>query len=586
MPQEVIDGSRTPLQFYVSPSGNDGNPGTASLPWLTVQHAADYIRGNGALSGGSWGSIIVNLAAGDYGTLALTAADSGVGRQVIYRGAGVPGSARLLGGRPVTGWTLFAGNIYRARVQDCVPQTLWENGVRARKARSPDFLDDGTHHLAQAAYKLTEGVDGSSTLLQYKAGDLAPGAWALNDAQVVIWAGGTSGGPVETDYGTDVVPITSLNLGLRRFTLAQTTRYPIYSAGAARYFIQGVLDLLDGPGQFHYDSVGQWLYYWPVATPIASQTIIIPTVQDVVTMLGADNNTRVSNVVLEGLGVEFSDFGPWYRHAYPNDGDSGEGHFYPGYDRQYTHPMARHGSIRLENADHITVSRCHVRNAGFHGIFMRQYNQGHRFVDSWIEKCALHGIYADGNYPHEGDVLKKILYQNLKLNSIGELATWGGALTLVNSGDNWAQNLDISDCTRSAIACYTYVGIAKADNYCARNRFSLFKIQRVCQDSGDTGAIYVAMTSDDTATNGVNTWDQGTIDQVSAHASMLDFAPNGIYIDGFAPGQVMSNIKVTNQAGVVISTAPSSPGGTVTNVSAVAAVSPDVGLTASFPTFA
>ena len=30
--------------YYVSPSGNDSNPGTQSAPWRTVQHAADTAR--------------------------------------------------------------------------------------------------------------------------------------------------------------------------------------------------------------------------------------------------------------------------------------------------------------------------------------------------------------------------------------------------------------------------------------------------------------------------------------------------------------------------------------------------------------
>ena len=33
-----------PESFYVSPQGNDGNPGTEEKPWKTIQHAADILQ--------------------------------------------------------------------------------------------------------------------------------------------------------------------------------------------------------------------------------------------------------------------------------------------------------------------------------------------------------------------------------------------------------------------------------------------------------------------------------------------------------------------------------------------------------------
>ena len=51
------------LNLYVSPSGNDGNPGTIGAPFLTIQAAINYIYRELDLNG--WG-VYINLAAGTY----------------------------------------------------------------------------------------------------------------------------------------------------------------------------------------------------------------------------------------------------------------------------------------------------------------------------------------------------------------------------------------------------------------------------------------------------------------------------------------------------------------------------------------
>ena len=86
--------------YYVSPAGNDGNPGSKAAPFATVAHARDVVRAALARSGGLSGGATVWIGRGDYplaATLEWTAADSGrAGAPVIYRALG-DGPARLLG---------------------------------------------------------------------------------------------------------------------------------------------------------------------------------------------------------------------------------------------------------------------------------------------------------------------------------------------------------------------------------------------------------------------------------------------------------------------------------------------------------
>ena len=86
--------------YYVSPTGNDGNSGSRAAPFATVPRARDAVRAALARPGGLPEGAVVWIASGDYQlreTLELTAADSGrAGAPIVYRsvGSGVP---RLLG---------------------------------------------------------------------------------------------------------------------------------------------------------------------------------------------------------------------------------------------------------------------------------------------------------------------------------------------------------------------------------------------------------------------------------------------------------------------------------------------------------
>lgn len=98
-------GVTSAADFYLSPTGNDANPGTESAPFATLDRARQAVR---TVNGAMTGDIVVHLAPGDYPTTSpviFGADDSGMnGHRVIYRASGAPGSARLIGGMQVTNW--------------------------------------------------------------------------------------------------------------------------------------------------------------------------------------------------------------------------------------------------------------------------------------------------------------------------------------------------------------------------------------------------------------------------------------------------------------------------------------------------
>jgi len=128
--------------IYVSPSGDDSNPGTLDKPLKTVAKARDLVRTkNSAMTA----DMTVYLRAGTYPqttTLTFANADSGTGGFYVKYMA-YPGERPLItGGKAITGWKVSdaTNNIYSADAGTTAFRQLYVNGVKAIRARSPNML--------------------------------------------------------------------------------------------------------------------------------------------------------------------------------------------------------------------------------------------------------------------------------------------------------------------------------------------------------------------------------------------------------------------------------------------------------------
>ncbi len=126
---------------FVSPTGNDANPGTtADRPLRTLSRARDLVR---TLNQAMTTDLTVSLAGGVYQLtqpLTLDARDSGTGGHNVIWTAAAGARPVISGGIRVTGWTRFdAGkNIWSASVPVGLrTRQLYVNGVRAQRASGP-----------------------------------------------------------------------------------------------------------------------------------------------------------------------------------------------------------------------------------------------------------------------------------------------------------------------------------------------------------------------------------------------------------------------------------------------------------------
>ncbi len=327
---------------FVSPAGNDGNPGTSSAPVKTPQRARQLVR---ALNDNMGKDVTVVLADGFYrlaSPLTLSAADSGTnGHNVVWT---ADNGARpvFAGSVQLTGWTrMSAGSpIFVAQAPAGLKtRQLYVNGTRAARAHG----------------KLPNSLTGRNAT-GYSGGGATMGGWrnpsGARPQLEFVYTGGLGA------WTEPRCPVASISGGA--VTMAQpcwrnsTTRACCFADGRA-YNLVGRSSITEQPTQvenaFQFLSAstpGQWfldqgtskVYYVPRSGEnMATADVEAPVLEKLI------DGTGVSNVVFNGIQFSYATWlGP----------DTGEGFSEIQANYQVTGPngAARQGLCDTPPAGH------------------------------------------------------------------------------------------------------------------------------------------------------------------------------------------------------------------------------------------
>lgn len=581
-------------RLYISPTGNDASPGTAAAPFRSLPRAQRAAR---EMTKDMKGDVVVLLAPGDYRlaqTLEFTEADSGRnGFRLIYRSADGPGRARLLGSTPLVGWKPFRDGIWKIEVPEkMVFQTLYENGQRAHKARFPNFERHPDMPTARGRYLVTEAgtpkptgpgcdkivPDGPGWLIYPPDG--VPPVTTVTTMKILIFLGG------KCDWMRTIYPVASIEPERRRLTFKAAKVFTGVDVGA-RFFLEDELGFLDAPGEFYLDAAAHTLYYMPMGTGHPDTLgISAPVLNRLIQVKGQSREQCAENLCLDGLALEETDDSPpigWWGTQYgKQDG----------------------ALIWMNNANHVEVRNCHLKNSGRNGIMMIGHNTGNLVTGCWIEHTGVNGVTLCNRFSSPDkkeatqDRCENNTVHNCHIHNVGEIHTYAACVNVFNASRNEVGHCDLHDSVRYAVTLRGNTGeqygppISVNLPPATGNRFHHLRVYRCGQDGGDMGALHAANLNNPGG-GCVNVFEQITVADSRAIPSMKDIPPDGIFLDWpkMAMDQIFRNIHIIRSAGLQIrSNGPDNAASAqTTNVSWKPDFTEDgmdyenIGLTADFP---
>ncbi|MEX0669818.1 MAG: alpha/beta hydrolase-fold protein [Pirellulales bacterium] len=440
-------------EWHVSHRGDDAWSGTLAEPdagrtdgpFATLERARDAIRKLRKI--GLAEPVTVFIHGGDYPlerTFQLTKEDSGTAEApVVWRAHGSEKPV-LIGGKAVTSWqpasddARTAGKLLRA---DLATQGLASANFsqlifgsrRQHLARWPNFDPENPYGGGWATvdgkvvsmYADIQGEDKHT--LVYKPEDAR--TWARpTDGEVFVFP--------RYNWWNNIVRIKELDPATRRITLVADCSYSVRPGD--RYFVRGLREELDAPGEWFHDRETNTLFFLP-PEPLGGRPVYVPTLSTILS-IGPDT----SHVTIRGLTFE----------------------------------CCEGTAVSVGNARHCRVAGCTVRNVG-------NYNGAGISVggsDNTVTGCDVSHTGSSGIEISGGD--RKTLTparnraENNYIHHTGVFYKQGVGISLAGVGNRLAHNL-IHDCPR--------MGIMFSGN---NLEIELNHIRHVNLETEDTGAVY------------------------------------------------------------------------------------------------
>lgn len=381
-------------EVYVSPSGNDANPGTKEKP---LKSPAAGQRAARKLSAG--GPVRVWFRGGTYylaEPLTMGPKDSGA----TY--SAYPGEIPVLSGavKLPCGWKQFRGGILACSVPRGLQFTqLFVNGKRQIRARYPNF--DPANPVKGGYADVLESLPGGRQGVRFAADRFSGKHWARPEEGIVhlfptTYYGNLQWKVVGIDWSQ-----SAIRFGDGGFQLRAGARV----GKGSRFYVENLFEELDSPGEWYLDSRAAVLYYLPPANFDPAHAALEAPVLEQVLELRGDQRNPVRKVTISGFRITGtrSTFLDLYEGAPSGD---------------WT--IHRGGAVFLDGTEDCSIERCFFDAVGGNAVFVNNYNrrakiQGNRITGAGESAVCLMGAreftYGSNEpYPSESLVSNNLIH--------------------------------------------------------------------------------------------------------------------------------------------------------------------------------
>lgn len=411
-------------EMFVSPNGDDGNPGTIEKPFQTLERARDAVRTiHRTTPATARQPITVWLRGGTYhlaNTFELTRDDAGFASAPVTFAAYGYESVRLSGGMsipsssfrpasdpgtllrlpPESRQHVLQADLRALGIRDFGRHRQFGHGLPVVPAPMELFWNDSVMQLAR--YPNTGAIDIGPIIdpgSMPRDGDYTNrgGRFRYIDPRHVRWAGNSDvwlQGFFNHGFADDKIRIASIDTVRHEVTLSSPH---MYSLGSGQNFNQyvalNVLEELDQPGEWYVDTSSGLLFLWPpgdimaagVSVSILEQPLIALdntsycTLRDLIIENGrglgisieGGAHNRIVNCVVRNLGTVGIMMGQGARQTFPHiTADDYEG-VPSSREVGSFHSHMYLNSVWDRNAgEHHVIEGCEVYNTGSGGIIL------------------------------------------------------------------------------------------------------------------------------------------------------------------------------------------------------------------------
>ncbi|WP_430931157.1 right-handed parallel beta-helix repeat-containing protein [Saccharicrinis sp. 156] len=364
--------------FFVSPEGNDKNPGSKELPFLSFERAltetARHAGKEGVTFWFSEGSYYLNetlLFDNKYsGTLEKPVVFSAIaGTKVTVKGSKVLDELK---------WEKYKNGIYVTDVPAGLSfDQLYVNGQKQIRARFPNYDYNNPLRGGDGYQQVTDGTNHRyDEWFSFDPEQFTKKEWENPETGIVHAFQSHNWGNMQyrikgIDRKENKVLLDEGGWQLQRI-------HGIGGKGekSSWFFIDNIFEELDVAEEWFLDTETNQLYYYPNADVAINDLIIeVPVVKDLIQLKGTKENP-VSNIHFRGFTFTHSRFTFMEDYEPVARGDWA---------------IHRGGAVFMEGAENCSVEDCNFNELGGNGVFMSAYNRNNQ-----VKNCAFVSLGESG----------------------------------------------------------------------------------------------------------------------------------------------------------------------------------------------
>ena len=556
------------VAYYVSPTGNDSNPGTLQLPLATAQKAESLVVANylGSHCASQKAPIVVQFLAGVWSNfaLSLTSADSGCSSVAPVVFENYPGETPIFsGGVRVLNWVNKSGSTWQTTLPASTVnfEVLYYNGVRRQRPRlgsSKSVL--GTY------YRVAGNVAGQYDRFYYNSKDPISATWQ-NYAPATGNPCGQKAGPANLQGDIQIAIFEQWDVSWQRISCIDTVHHEIFLTGSTatdgdhgyilnhRYIVENIKDDLTTPGQWFLDKTvtGAWVltYIANLDENPNTDTVTIPQQPQILNIVGAR-------------------YRAFYGITFANDNFVVSSTGYQGSQSELMVPAA----VQCMDCSFVTFDSDSFTNIEGYGLAFPTDNNGTATGDL-IQNNAFWDVGAGalllGRVPTgsetDANVFQFATIQNNLMQGFGRKFAGGAGIASLLGHDISITHNDVTDGYNEGIM----ICFPSFSNNCAGESNSSGGFNQTVDYNhiwnlgqgllNDFGAIYMATynAEGDTATN------NKIHDLTDASSQDSDgYGGNGFYIDRGGPIEVSNNLLYRTVNAFNVTMGPPSTGQIIT----------------------